>query len=319
MRVCLLVTGRMEVEGLPLLLRAWFPSHDFDVITRLPDGTPFDGFTSSRVTRKLLEAGVGSSLDKLVQQLCAELVPGRDGAPPDLIVVLDDLELDNMDQPEFVVECFRAALLQHLEKLEQERGGKLVRRMRDALCAKASFHLAVPMAEAWLFADLESLRLAGAPPAHLPPKLRLDKGPEDFVTDDVDYSEDLGCPTWTSLRPALQKRRRKTHRPLWLREDRELHPKAYLSWLCRHPKEKKCSIYRETSGRANRPSGSAALAGLERDTVLQSRCPFFFAFLEDLGEALDTPLALEQDEVSTVTGFFHAQANKHRALLLRNV
>ena len=99
MRVGLLVTGRMEVCGLPDALMNLFPTHDFYAITARSDGTPFDGFTSGR----LPVSGAKRNVDKLVEALSAELVPGRKGDPPDFIFAIDDLELVNSDQPEVVV------------------------------------------------------------------------------------------------------------------------------------------------------------------------------------------------------------------------
>src|SRR5579871_6918076 len=76
-------------------------------------------------------------------------------------------------------------------------------------------------------------------PAH-----QFDTIPEDFLTRDAAYLSDdcSACTAWHALPPW----RAKSSMPEWIREQRELHPKAFMAWLCRDPSAKKCSRYRET-------------------------------------------------------------------------
>lgn len=194
MRVRLVVTGKAELLGLARSLHSLWPSHTFETVPmrRSPDGSvvPFDGFTSSRLP---LPAGrAPANLDKLVEALAAEVCPGRRGAPADLAVLLDDLELENVDQPDVVLGCVRDAVYRHLSGLQ----GSLANRTAEALRARASFHLAVPMLETWFFGDPSALLAAGVPDHRLPARLRHGADPETFETDDSAFSLDDGsdCP-----------------------------------------------------------------------------------------------------------------------------
>ena len=67
---------------------------------------------------------------------------------------------------------------------------------------------------------------------------------------------------------------------------REFHPKAYLRFLCDPTLSDRRKRYRETV------NGVAALQSLDWACVLSSppHCPFLHAFLDDLGQALNSPL-----------------------------
>ncbi|WP_156040955.1 hypothetical protein [Chondromyces apiculatus] len=227
-----------------------------------------------------------------MQQLASEVHPGRDGHAADLAVLLDDLELENADQPEIVVASVRAAVKQHLEALRQRESAAKAQRVEQALRERASFHLAAPMIEAWLFADPASLPLAGVGPDRLPPKLRPGVDPEAFETDDLAFSQDDG--TTCAAFHAQNARRRKPERLLWMLPERfnlpgyrrELHPKAYLSWLCRNPTEaQRGSTYRESHG------GAAGLRALSWEQVLRTpaHAKFARALIHDLADALGPP------------------------------
>jgi hypothetical protein len=280
MRVALLPTGKMELAGLPPALKSIFPTHDFYAICMRPqDNEPFDGFTSSRVAPD----APNGNLDKIVEQMAAELVPGRGGDAPHLLIVVDDLEVVNRDQPAAVVAAFRRATVRHVEGLRlQERNPRLANEVRDALLAKASFHLAVPMVEAWLFADPGAPRNAGVPPERLPPSWEAARDPEDFATQDPVYLADdcSACTVWRALQPP---KKQKDHNPFWHnKEHRDVHPKAFLAWLCRDPEKKSCSRYRETHEGAN------ALRNLDWTAALRNpeHCTYLRAMVEDLADGL---------------------------------
>lgn len=258
-------------------LKSLFPDHDFDCLTKRPD-EPLDGFTSC-----VVQAHDEGNVDKLVGEMASALVPGRRGDPYDLAFVIEDLELKNKRQPAVVVEAFRNAVLRHLEKLERENA-RLAERVRGALLAKASFHLAVPMMEAWLFADPAGPANAGVLEGRLPPNWQSRRDPEDFLTLDPDYLSDTGasCERWLALPP----KRQKDHKPLWLRPaSRGEHPKAFLAWLSRAPAERECTGYRETH------EGASALQRLAWANVLANpaHCTYARALIDDLADALGEP------------------------------
>ncbi|AKT41399.1 hypothetical protein [Chondromyces crocatus] len=291
MRVKLIPTGRCELIGLPECLGRLFPDHTFEAVPARvdPDGTqlPFDGFTSGRLTSTLMPG----NLLRLVQQLASEVHPGRDGNAADLAVLIDDLELENIDQPGLVVERVRSAVRQHLDQLGQRENAAKVAHVREALLERASFHLASPMIEAWFFGDLEALKHAGIPDDRLPPQLRAGIDLEHFETDHEAFSSDDGTHC-TAMHASA--RRGSPPRPRWMlkaRPDlphyqRERHPKAYLTWLCRNAEEKRCcSTYRETH------EGAAALRALRWEQVLQTpgHGRFARALLRDLADILGPP------------------------------
>ena len=278
MRVAVLPTGRMEAEGLAPALAALFPDHAFTTIFANPrEREPHHAFTTSRLPIPNVGAAP-TALDKLVGEMAAALFPRSRHEPAhDRVLLVDDLELANRDQPEVVVACVRDAVRRHLETLVEPRRARTAAR----LCERASFHLAVPMVEAWLFADPTSLVAAGA---QREARLVDGRDPEAFQSADPDYEEDdgSGCTRWQSKRP------RKSEKPLWLKTDDRLHhPKAYLAWLCRSPGEKCCTIYRETT-KGDGPSGARALERIDWSTVLSNdaHLRFLRAMVADLAFAL---------------------------------
>jgi hypothetical protein len=292
----------MELVGLPEGLRRLFPAHEFYSIEARP-GEPHNGFTSSR----LPSPGGRTNLRKLVEAAGAHLVPGRRGDPPDLLFVLDDLELDNADQPQVVVDAFRAEALAYLFDLGRDRPA-LAARVAAALQQQAAFHLAAPMIESWLFADPSGPANAGALPTQLPPRLQVGADPEAFQADDPAYSADDGgqCVQWAGLSPAQlrKKSKRKANKPEWVaRDDKDRHPKAYLAWLCRDHGEKKCSTYRETRSNPQAKSGATALAALDWQVALShaEQCLFLRAFVEDIADGLGIPSPIPPGDASPLT------------------
>lgn len=283
MRVGILGTGQMESRGVPAALRALFPSHDFYSVFANPrDSKPFDSFTSSG--RALTRAQDNPNLVEIVEGMAAELVPGRRGmGAPDLLIVLDDVELANRHQPEVVVQVFRDATARHLAGLAAMDPAR-ASRVAQALRSRASFHLATPMIESWLFADPDGPRNAGVPANRLPPNWQSAGDPEAFLTQDPAFLAD-DCSTCTAWH-ALPERKKKAHRPGWNKAERERHPKALLAWLCRDPAEKNCIRYRETH------EGADALAALDWAAALRSpeHCTYLRALLEDLADGLGETL-----------------------------
>lgn len=312
MRVGVLPTGRMELAGLPGALKTLFPAHEFVSIHERLDAdrkpVPFDSFTSSG--KPLVRGAPNGNVDKIVEQMAAELEPGRDKRPWDLLVVLDDLELPNKPTPEVVVQVFRDATVRHMEQLRRQGKPGRAEKVQEALLRRASFHLAAPMIEAWLFADPSGPRNAKVPPERLPPSWDDARDPEDFLTQDADFLADdcAACVAWHALPAAKAKR----FKPEWARAQRELHPKAFLAWLCRDAAEKKCSGYRETDG------GATALQLLDWKAALRApeHCAFLRALVEDLADGLGETLALPANgSVAPLT----SHRERRDSPLLRNI
>lgn len=281
MRVAVLPTGRMELRGVPRALVALFPKHEFYAVPqRAGDMEPFDSFTSSGQPLTLTQKN--PNLIEIVERMASELVPGRRGNPPDLLLVLEDLELPNRPRPDIVVQMFRNQTARHLEQLESTNP-RLASRVAEALRSRASFHLATPMIEAWLFADPDGPRNAGVPGERLPPNWESTRDPEAFLTREPAYLTDNACAAWDAL-PRQQ--RKKETKPPWCKEHRGMHPKAFLAWLCRDPAEKNCTRYRESH------EGADALAKLTWADALRSpgHCTYLRALVEDLADGLGETL-----------------------------
>jgi len=290
MLIRVIPTGRAELGGLAACLNQLFPAHEFETVAKRvdPDGTPkpYDGFTSCRL--ELPRKNPRYNLDRLVAALAGEMIGERRCRRAGLVVLLDDLELVNADQVNVVVDCVRGAVLQHIDRLGQHPSkAKVEAELRE----RASFHLAVPMIESWLFKDPAALTKAGMPDGRRP-HLKSDKDPENFETDDPDYSEDDGSACHALI--AKTQKHPKRWPPPWVIEPianmplvkREHHPKAYLQWLCRDTNDdRNCSSYRESKGGAN------ALAGLNWTSVLAK--PEWYsavrALIGDLEDALGPP------------------------------
>ena len=111
-RVALLVTGKTE-EVLHHALKRVFPAAEFVMRPRR------EGFTSAALSSPPI-AGTAeepTDVERLARALIAEVEPGRrDQKPPDVVVLVDDLELVNQTRPERTVEHVRAAVHAHLER-----------------------------------------------------------------------------------------------------------------------------------------------------------------------------------------------------------
>jgi hypothetical protein len=191
MRVALLPTGRTEWNGLPAALQRIFPQHEFYTIPSEaeiqsdPKYFPYDGFTSLRLSLAHEQTPPGAAMT-LIARAAQEALGDRHREPADLVLIVDDLELNNMDQPEMVLRVMRAAAHQHLSRLRAEGIDRTYRRATEALRNKISFHLIAPMIEAWFFADPHALSLAGVP-EDVTVDFAANTDPEDFYTDDPDY------------------------------------------------------------------------------------------------------------------------------------
>jgi len=251
-RVALIVTGRLEELALADSLNRVFPDTTFYVEKKL------DCFTSSRV-RDLGATRTPSLADKLAQSLVATVDPGRDGHPADLVLVVEDLEVANLDQPDVVVDVLRNAVARHIDAHwpSQARRERAHRRLRE----RASFHLLCPMTEAYFFGDRATLAAAGVTAQ---PRLEPDVDLESFSVVDTTYlSEPRGTKTWAT-------------------ENRRRHPKHYLQFLL------------EPDAYAETEHGRRALDQLDWSALVAahaSHLSFARSMLADLADALGLPAA----------------------------
>jgi hypothetical protein len=152
-QVSVFVTGKCE-EAIGDALHALFPDLAVTVQPRR------DGFTSAALGESPI-LDPRSNLRKLAAALVAEVEPGRRSKPPDMVIAIDDLELVNFDHPERPYLHFREAVRAHAS--EHPWPTALSRtRAEDRLRERCSFHLLVPMVEAYFFADPDALARCGA-------------------------------------------------------------------------------------------------------------------------------------------------------------
>jgi hypothetical protein len=264
-RVALLVTGETE-EALHQSLKRVFPEVEFVMRPRR------DGFTSQPLPSTPLLHAKGTAprptnVERLAETLIAEVEPGRrDQKPPDLVVLVDDLEPVNQAWPERAIRHVRAAVEKHLE-VHDWPSATARERAYERVRERCSFHLLAPMVEAYFFREPAALTRAGAQRASL----------FDASTADVETSFLVNEPDFLAPpdRPAKEKL------PPWATADRARHPKRYLQFLC-DPTGKKARAYVETNG------GRAALRDLDWPAVLapQAHVRFMRSLIHDLAHAL---------------------------------
>jgi hypothetical protein len=291
-------TQRVETRGLAKALQQLFPRHEFYPLLELEPRPGVDAriYAQTNTSPVSIEReaeqeararaeGKASVRMKLIQALAGAVYPpSRMSA--DLVIALDDLELCNLDRPGVVVGAIRASVKVHLEEQRRSLHPAAFRELASCLRERASFHLAVPMTEVWLFADPKGPANSGvSDPGAV--HLKADIDPEQFETDDPEYTADTGegC-------TQLQERNRKTRKNKkaswvlsqqpWRYWQREYHPKAYLQWLCRDPKENNCTRWKETE------QGADALEKLDWAASLAApdKCSFLRSLINDLADAL---------------------------------
>ncbi|HSO00140.1 MAG TPA: hypothetical protein VLS89_17730, partial [Candidatus Nanopelagicales bacterium] len=197
-RVALLVTGKAE-EALHQSLKRLFPEAEFIMLPRR------DGFTSAAlppapVLHTLGKAPRPTNIERLAAALVAEVEPGRrDQKPPDLVVLIDDLELVNEAWPERAIEHVRAAVRAHLERHPWPSAAAR-ERAYERVCERCSFHVLAPMVEAYFYAEPAALTRAGARRPSLVDAAASDV--ERFVVDDAaflgppDRPSGVALPVW---------------------------------------------------------------------------------------------------------------------------
>jgi hypothetical protein len=259
--VALIPTGRLEHLALGPALETLFPDHTFVV---RPRERHLDGFTSRDVSQLASRENdpIPTNLDELVAELVNAIFPGRRGEPIDFAYVVEDLELCNQHHPDVVLDVFRDAVNSYIARTWPQQSAPRFAQIRE----KCSYHLFRPMTEAYFFGEAAALeRAVTVQPPLLPSDLDL----EQFRTTDQ---------TFLDLPPGFE---RISDMP-----QREHHPKDYIHYLCDPTLVDRRRKYKESV------NGVAALRLLNWQQVLDSpqHCPFLHAFLDDLAEALNSPL-----------------------------
>jgi hypothetical protein len=257
-QVQLIVTGDMELDALAASLRHSFPESE---LTFLKTQKVHD-FTSSRLGKHPGRVpGLKTRAQPMAQAIVSAFAPGRFlDSIPDLVLAVDDLELVNVDQPHVVTEY----LAREIELTLRDR--QLLRpdetRVRELLRGRASFHLFVPMPEAYFYSEPAALVRAGVKAESRFDVARRDT--EDFEVDDPSYRE------W------IQKQAPRTVEP-------HRHPKQYLRYLC-DPNASIERAYRETK------EGARALETLawSEVTAREGREAYARALLEDFADGIGT-------------------------------
>lgn len=304
MRVALITTGDMELEGLPAMLEGLFPAHKFYAEPLTPK-RPFHGFTCAKVHPLRPIDPLGNAA-KLLAAALGTLVPETTGASPnaDLAVILEDVELCNKGNEAVVTEHVKESARRWLASQSDAKRARLSELMKH----KVSFHLAAPMPESWFFGDLAALATEVTTP-RTPPLVMAGRDLEDFLTDDpaYDVATEAICTRWieTGSPPRWK--------PHWLSERRAEHPKAYLGWLLRDPSAGKCCRYAEGK------EGVRLLSRLDWGAVLSNPSWFGYAraLIRDLESALGVSArGVPAEGVEAPLTSVRARADSH---VLRNL
>lgn len=281
--ILLIVTGDLEKHATVQSLSRYFPTHDANnqpIVWLTPKKT--DGTTSQRMVP---QGDITSPMCKLANYIIAPLEAHH--PIPDLIIALDDLELDNTDQPHVVTDHLRRAIKYTLADPSAARPIEEQERLRQELLNKCSFHFLKPMVESYFFGDPQALIRAGVSAQTQPQLANTDV--EDFLTVDPD--------------------------PSWQR-----HPKRYLTHLI-------TSTQRSTGYRPTRNGVAAFKDLDWRAATLANPQATLFArsLFEDLCDWFDTvcqtptrtPNPLGPGETARET-YPHKSVNR-AGLLLRNI
>ena len=220
-RIKLIVTGDSEKAALHRSLAQCFPTH-----TASGDSVVWDTpRKEAGVTSYQLKVGKPplSSMKTLVNAMFAEALNSKqpNGTPPDLVIVVDDVELGNAGQEGVIVQAFQTAVKDKLNALQQQQSASTFSRIQARIQTACSFHLLCPMVESYFFADSATLAVGGVA-ASISPRLLHPTNVEQF-----DASPDLH-PAWQAL---CQRENSRQHslEHLWWQTER--HPKHYLSHL----------------------------------------------------------------------------------------
>jgi hypothetical protein len=284
-KIRLVVTGDCEEAALHHALQNCFPDARFDRPHRV------DSFTSTPL-RDPPSPGCKDTLDKFTHKL-VELTDEDDA----LVIGVDDQELH--DNPANLAHALRQSVQRKIEEFASSLPSR--ERLAQKLRERCSFHLLVPMVEAYFFCDPKALKQGGAIIESRFDSLKHDV--EDFVVDDVDY---MTAPETTAESEPNKERRKRS----WAKaiEVRRRHPKHYLKYLS-SPHDPFGSQYKETK------HGADALRSLDWTRVLaeQTHVRSVRALLNDIADFLSWPPFAGNEVQDT------SRSAPRRASVLRNL
>ncbi len=211
-----IVTGKCEELALHSSFRTVFPELQFNRPTRCQP------MTSSSYLPPLA-SGVRSVIDKFARSLVGA-VDEYEG----LVVGVDDLEIENEGKEHLIATEVAHAVNRAISEMFQ---GPKVARMQKAVRERCSFHLLIPMVEAYFFGDLSALACANLVQVNKFDPVACDV--EAFEVDDDRFLQ----PEDTDDKDD------------WCRGGRERrkHPKRYLKFLTGNGAPGNF-LYRETKG-----------------------------------------------------------------------
>lgn len=294
MLVRLVVTGDLERSALgPSITRAFEATspdltidvaHKLDELTttRLPDPSNRASRTPTPVTR-------------MANALVTEALHNPRGNEADMVLGVADLELANADQPGVVLAWIRRAVLEEIDRRYPSYPARNdATRARERVRERCSFHLFVPLVEAYFFGEPAALTRAGIPETTT--IYRRGDDVEDFETSDPDFLR--LCATLNAEKASQGAG--------WWREER--HPKRYIDFLV----ERAGGSYSENAG-------ARALGTLEWPVVgaLPAATRFARSLFEDLSNLLETANPLGPGD--THEGTYPARRTRREERVLRNL
>lgn len=297
MRVKLVVTGDLEKKALGASLKQYFQETSAGTPIIFLEPRKVQGITTTplKPVPRQKDGVTPTNIKALAKAMVAEIWEGARGNPADLVVALDDLELANQHQPERVTYWVRRGIEQELARRAENLGVESAEALRMRVRERCSFHLLVPMIEAYFFADEAALQRVGVSSEHPPRLVRRDV--EDFETDD---------PMFLPIAQQKNAQQQANGHTWWCHER---HPKHYLDHLC----NRSGRTYGETS------QGCDALAELAWPSLPADELALAFAraLFEDIADfcGIDNPMGPGQLASAT----YPAKTTRVSQLLLRNL
>lgn len=265
--VQLIVTGDLEQFALAKALSAAFPSSDSGAPVIWRPATKIDEPAKSRLRPIHQVDAPHDSMMKLAESLRTVNLPKSPGqSPPDLLLVIGDVELHNLGNEQSLIEHLQAAVPRMLAERPSGEQASLAAALRE----RCSYHLFRPMVEATFFGDAQALKVAGV--------IRLQQPLEDLIScRDVEEFESVD-PLWA---PECKEKNRKkvAEGKEWWRHER--HAKEYLTHLA---SSKRGGLGYSTN------RGFKALSTLHWPTVVNTQpSPYLRALFDDLADWLGVP------------------------------
>lgn len=298
----LIVTGDLEKRSLHKSLQKAFPKHNCNgdlVIWDPPRKAIYGGFTSSRIDSS---ASPSISAVRLVDEMFVEALNSKrpNGVTPDLIIVIDDVELGNVGQEEVVANAFCAAIASKLKLLQAEHSANYFAVICQKIKTSCSFHLLNPMIEAYFFADIRMLIDKFC--LSVPPVLLHATDVEKFdARNDVNVD-------WTDF--CSREDRKKSKVCNWWKTG--LHPKHYLSHLIA---ASELPPYHEVA------TGARMIEGTTWESIskMPTDSPSISALLEDIWDWFGVPPSPGEFLGTASPATYRVRVKNPKNMLLRNL